>query len=91
MSNEKSTRAIVKLNPNNNLTIPMDKVFKNAFNPMKDSTGRKIVEDERNGEKIFTTLEFKNFNHFDKFDELVFTAAISEYRAGNDVFTIRRL
>lgn len=79
-----------QLNPTNGLTILLDKVFRNVFNPTKDKKIRHVTEDRRRGIKTIVTFEsFKG--PLNQFDKLVFCVAISEQNAGNDVFTIRRL
>lgn len=88
MNKEKKENS--QLNPTNELTILLDKVFKNVFNPTKDKKIRHVFEDKQ--KKIKTVVTFEalkdNLNQLDKF---VFCAAISEQRAGNNIFSIRRL
>lgn len=88
--NDEEKKEIVKLNPTKNLTIPLDKVFKNIFNPAKDKPIRRVTENKRRGIKTVVTFEtFKG--NLGQFDKLVFCAVISEKNAGNNFFTIRRL
>lgn len=83
-------KSIVKLNPTNDLTILLDKTFRNIFNPRMKNSERRIIEDKKAKIKTIVKLEcFKgNLNQFDKF---IFCAAVSEYRAGNEIFSIRRI
>ena len=80
----------LQLNPANDLIIPLDKIFRNVFNPTKDKKIRNVTEDKHNNVKSVVTFEtFKG--SLNQFDKLVFCAVISEQRAGNNFFTIRRL
>ena len=92
MDNENASQEIVKLNPAQSLFIPLDKVFKNAFKTTVDKKIRHIIEDKRHGNKIITNVKFECFKgNLNQFDKFIFCAAMSEFRAGNDVFSIRRL
>lgn len=88
MSEEKMEN--VRLNPANDLTILLDKVFKNVFNPTKDKKIRHVIEDKKSGIKTVVTFEALKDN-LNQFDKLVFCTAISEQLAGNKFFSIRRL
>ena len=80
----------MQFNPTNSVIIPLDKIFRNIFNPSKDKKIRHVIEDKQRDIKTIITFEtFKG--SLNQFDKLVFCAAISEYHAGNDFFTIRRL
>ena len=88
MSEEKKENA--QLNPTNELTILLDKVFKNVFTPTRDKKIRHVIEDKR--KKIKTVVTFETFKgNLNQLDKFVFCAAISEQRAGNNIFSIRRL
>lgn len=80
----------VQMKPANELTVLLDKVFKNIFNPTKDKKIRHVIEDKKRG--IKTAVVFETFKgNLNQLDKLVFCAAISEQRAGNNIFSIRRL
>ena len=90
MSDE-NERENSQLTPTGNFTVLLDKVFKNIFNATKkDVTCRRVWEDRQRGINTMVNLELLkgDLNQLDKF---VFCAALSEYRAGNKTFTIRRL
>ena len=80
----------MQFNPTNNLIILLDKVFRNIFNPSKDKKIRNITEDKKCDIKTIATFETLK-GSLNQFDKLVFCAAISEQRAGNKYFSIRRL
>ena len=90
ISNTKSMAGFIKLNPAPTITIPLDKIFRNVFNPSKDKKVRHIIEDKLNQIKSVVTFETLK-GSLNQFDKLVFCASISEFRAGNNFFTIRRL
>lgn len=83
---------IIKFNPANDVTILLDKVFKNAFNPTKKDATKRIVYEGKKKTEPYSTITFENFQgSLNQFDKLVFCAAVSEQKAGNKFFTIRRL
>lgn len=80
----------LQLKPNEKIIIPLDKVFRNVFNPSKTAKVRHIIEDKLSGVK--TVITFESFKgSLNQFDKLIFCAAVSEWRAGNEIFTVRRL
>ena len=82
---------IIKFNQNDDLTILLDKLFKEVFNPTQNAKKLRIREGKSKTEP-YTDITFENFHgSLNKFDEFIFCLAISEQRAGNNVFTIRRL
>ena len=89
MNNEQNK--IAKYNQSNNLTILLDKLFKNVFDPSKNSKNRRVFEGESKTAPC-TVITFEFFHgSLNQFDKLVFCVAISEQRAGNNFFTVRRL
>ena len=78
----------VQLNPTENFFLPLDKLFRQVFNPAINDSKRNVVECEK--PRILTTYSL-SVDSFNQFDKLVFCAAVSEKNAGNEVFTIRRL
>ena len=90
MSNDNQNK-IVKLNQSDDLTILLDKLFKNVFNPEKNAKKRKVWEDE-NKTAPYTEITFETFHgSLNQFDKLIFCVAVSEQRAGNNFFTLRRI
>lgn len=82
----------LKFNPNEDLIILLDKIFRNVFNPSKSKTKkRKIVEKEKPSEIVSTVIFETLKGSLNQFDKFVFCAILSEEKAGNDVFTYRRL
>ena len=79
-----------QLNPANGLTILIDKLSKDIFDATVKSTERAIIEDKRLGIVTEFDLEFLKGN-LNQFDKLIFFAICSEYSAGNEIFSIRRL
>ena len=76
--------------PSEKIVIPLDKNFQGLFNPKYHGATRNIIEDKRL--KIITNVKLSGAaTSFNQFDKLVFCAAISEYLAGNEVFTLRSL
>ena len=89
MNNEEKN---IQLQPVNKILVPIDKLSKDVFRASEQATEREIVEIKNKHSEIITTydLEFLKGN-LNQFDRLIFCAACSEYRAGNEVFSIRRL
>ena len=82
------TALTVQLKPTENFFLPLDKLFRQVFNPAIKVSIRNVVECEKPEILTAYSLSVDSFNQFDK---LVFCAAVSEKNAGNEVFTIRRL
>lgn len=80
----------IQLNPAGKMLIPLDKVCQDVFNPKYHDSLRGIVEDKKS--KIVTKVRIEFLKgDLNPLDKLIFCAAISEQRAGNEIFTIRRL
>lgn len=80
----------IQLNPSEKILIPLDKVNQDVFNPKYHDSLRGILEDKKS--KIVTKVRIEFLKgDFTPLDKLIFCAAISEQRAGNEIFTIRRL
>ena len=88
MSKEEEKK--LRLNSNSDLTILLDKVFKNVFNPSKNKKIRYVFEDDKSDVKTVVTFETLK-DRLNQFDKCIFSIALSEQRAGNNFFSIRRL
>ncbi len=82
----------IQLQPVNKFLVPIDKLSKDVFRATEKSTERAIVEIKNKRLEIITQYDLECLKgDLNQFDRLIFCAAISEYSAGNKVFTVRRL
>ena len=80
-----------QLDPVDYITVLLDKAFKVIFSAKcKGKTKRHIYEDKQLEIVTRITLELLK-GDLNQLDKLVFSAALSEYRAGNKYFSLRML